>query len=430
MSATVLRVLVALILLTVVGFSVVPYATSYVSTSAVVNAPLINISSPFDGVILTQTRAVSMPVKNGDTLFVLENSRSQRGNLQNVQTSLGSLSGEIVGMEKQTRDLTKLRETLIARRDALVAARVAWFVPRLAEATANITRANINFQEAERNAERIVKLVERGAVTQSNALDASVDLSKAVAELAQQQAAFDQLVVERDTLDGEMGVDLTSSAFEQIEYRLDEITIRLADLEARLLERYAQRAGIKTQISSMVIEAQRQESFSPHVTTSGIIWEASAAEGTTVVTGERVATVLDCSLRFLEVELPERNFENVPTGTLATVQLKGSSVKFSAEVLAAYGSGARPNTDMQAARERIETRNGFRVIVGLGSVNVDDTTAAGSFCDVGRTAEVRFDLAEDNLISRGLRFFEKVTGQNQTSLVLTNEEDATTTKEN
>jgi hypothetical protein len=333
-------------------------------------------------------------------------------------------------MEKQTRDLTKLRTTLIARRDALVAARVAWFIPRLAEATANISRANINFLDAQRNAQRIEKLVLSGVVTQSNALDSEVELSKAAAELAIQQAAFDQLVVERDTLDGEMGVDLTSTAFEQIEYRLDEITIRLADIEARLLERYAQRAGTMTQINSMAIEAQRQESFSPHVTTAGIIWEASPAEGTTVVTGERVATVLDCARRFLEVELPERNFENVPTGTMATVQLKGSSLTFSARVLAAYGSGARPNNDMQAARERIETRNGFRVIVGLGGVNVDDITAAGSFCDVGRTAEVRFELADDNLVSRGLRLFEQLTGQNQTSLIEPVEEGVTLAKVN
>lgn len=416
MPVTFLRVLVAIILLVVVGFTVTPYATSYVSTSAVVNAPLINISAPFSGIIVRPTKPVSATVETGDTLIVLKNSRSQRGTLQTVQTRLGSLSGEIVGMEKQTRDLARLRADLIARRDALVSARTAWFIPRLAEATANISRSNIAFLSAQRNSQRIGKLVKSGSATQTNAIDADADLSVAIADLAQQQAAFDQLQVERDTLNGEMGVDLTSNGFEQIEYRLNEIAVRLADIHARLLERQAQRAGLKNQIRTLGLEAMRQENFSPKVTTSGIIWEASAREGSTVAVGENVAKVLDCSRRFLEVQLPERHFENIPTGTTASVQLKGSTGRFTAKVLAAYGSGARPNREMQAASPRIETNDGFRVIVGLGGVNLQNAIAAGSFCDVGRTADVRFDLHKDSFMSRISRLFGGLVGKDPASV--------------
>lgn len=400
MPITLLRVLIALVLLAAVGFTVAPYATSYVSTSAVVNAPLINVSAPFSGTIIQPTKPVSVIVESGETLIELKNSQSQRGALQAAQTRLGALSGEIVGMEKQTRDLARIRADLIARRDALVEARTAWFIPRLAEATANISRATTALQKAQRNSQRIEKLVKSGSVTPTNASDASAELSVAIANLAQQKAAFDQLKVERDTLNGEMGIDLTSNGFEQIEYRLNEIDVRLADISARLLERQAQRAGLKNQIRTMGLEAIRQESFKPNVTTSGIIWEASAREGTTVAFGESVAQVLDCSRRFLEVQLPERHFENIPTGTIATVQLKGSTDRFTAEVLAAYGSGARPNREMQAASPRIITIDGFRVIVGLGSANLKDAIAAGSFCDVGRTADVRFDLHQDSVLSR------------------------------
>ncbi|MGB3244259.1 MAG: HlyD family efflux transporter periplasmic adaptor subunit [Sulfitobacter sp.] len=423
MPITVLRVLIAAVLLTVVGFTVAPYATSYVSTSAVVNAPLINISAPFSGIIVTPTKPVSATVKGGDTLIVLKNSRSQRRALQTARTTLGSISGEIVGMEKQIRDLARLRKELIARRNALVEARTAWFIPRLAEATANIDRANTAFLNAQRNAQRIETLVKRGSATQTNAIDADADLSVAVADLAQQQAAFDQLKVERDTLSGEMGIDLTANGFEQIEYRLNEIAVRLADIKARLLERQAQRAGLKNQIRSLGLEAIRQEDFSPDVTTSGIIWEASAHEGSTVAVGESVAKVLDCSRRFLEVQLPERHFENIPTGTTATVQLKGSTDRFTANVLAAYGSGARPNREMQAASPRIETRDGFRVIVGLGGVNLEDAIAAGSFCDVGRTADVRFDLHQDSFMLRLSRLFGGLGGNDPTSTAPPSDEE-------
>ncbi|WP_417270357.1 HlyD family secretion protein [Celeribacter sp.] len=422
MPITLLRVLIATILLVVVGFTVAPYATSYVSTSAVVNAPLINISAPFSGIIVQPTKPVSAIVETGETLIELKNSRSQRGTLQNAQTRLGSLNGEIVGMEKQMRDLASLRANLIDRRDALVAARTAWFIPRLEEAKANISRANTAFLKAQRNMQRIEQLVKSGSTTQTVALDAETELSAAQADLAQQQAAFNQLQIERDTLDGEMGIDLTANGFEQIEYRLNEIDVRLADINAQLLERQAQRAGLKNQISTLSIEAMRQERFSPKVTTSGIIWEASAREGATVAVGENVAKVLDCSRRFLEVQLPERHFENIPTGTTATVQLKGSTERFTAQVLAAYGSGARPNRDMQAASPRIETNDGFRVIVGLGEADLNDAMAAGSFCDVGRTAEVRFELHQDSLMSRMSRLFEGLGGHDPSSPALTSGE--------
>ena len=57
-----------------------------------------------------------------------------------------------------------------------------------------------------------------------------------------------------------------------------------------------------------------------------------------------------------------------------------------------YGSGARPNRNMQAAQQRIETPTGLRVIVVMGKVDVSDPAVAKGFCDVGRAAEVHFAM--------------------------------------
>ena len=406
MSFTFLRIFSAVALLAIVGLSLVPYATSYVSSSAVVNAPLVVISAPFSGVIEASTRDVSEPVSEGETLFILKNSQSQRAELQSRQTSLGSLSGEIAGIEQQLRDLLIMSDQLNERRQVQVEARMDWFLPRVAEANANIKRSNANLEKSQRNAARIALLLARGSATEIDLINAETELAVAEADLSQQHALRDRLQFERDMLGSDIGIDLSSSGIEQIDYRLEDLKVRVAELNARLAERQAQHIGLSNQISALEHEASRQENFGPTASTFGVIWEASAKSGAPVASGQQIAKVLDCSRRFLEVELPERHFENVPAGTPATVMLKGSEETFSANVIAAYGSGARPNREAQAASPRIEAHGGLRVIVGIGPADVHDSAVARSFCDIGRTAEVHFDLPEDSLGSRLARFFE------------------------
>jgi multidrug resistance efflux pump len=402
------RITVALILLAIAVVALSPYATSYVSTSAVVNAPLIKVNAPFNGEIVTPTKSVGMAIQNGEQLFVLQNARSQKLDLQTKQTELNALSGEIVGMETQMKDLNALRTTLLNRREAQLEARTEWFIPRLEQAQANIERAQASLDEAKDSFDRNATLSKRGAVTQSTTNAIETEYKRATANLEEQKALYSMLEVERDTLNAENAVDLTSNGFEQIQYRLDEITVRTADISARLLERQSQRAGIKTQISSLALEAIRQENFNPTSSANGIIWEASQKSGTPVSSGERITKILDCSRRFLEVEISERHFEKVPPGTIAYVQMSGSNTVETLKVLASYGSQARPNRDMQAASERLETKNGIKIIVGLNPVDVTDADIGLTFCDVGRTADVKFDLPEDSYFGIIRRTFDNL----------------------
>ena len=406
MSNTLIRVGLAAFLLGAVGFAAVPYATSYVSQSAIVNAPLVSVTAPYNGSIEQASKAVTQPVAVGDTLFVIKNSTSQRSELRSLQVALNSLSGDISGIEKQKRDLLTLSETLVKRRDARVLSRQQWFVPRLAEADANIIRAKSNLAREQERADRVQAQSDRGIVPDREVNTATADLAAARADLLEMTAIFNRLKVEEGTLNAEMGVDLNSNALEQIEYRLDEISVRLADLDARLLGLQAHRAALKTQISSTSIDAMRQETFQPKAASAGIVWNTSPKAGASVYAGEQIAQVLDCSRRFLEVELPERHFEKVTTGTQAWVQFKGSKEKFSGNVIVAYGSGAKPNRAMEAASARLEASDGLRVLVGLPQVDISDDAVRRSFCDVGRSAEVNFELADESWISRVVSLFK------------------------
>lgn len=395
MNFTALRLILAAALLLVVGMAMLPRMTSYVSISALVNAPLVSVSAPFDGEIERPSKPVAQAIFKGDLLFSLKNSRYQRSELQSFEAELNSVSGEIVGLKKQLDDLGRLQIDLIKRRDAKIAARRLWFEPRLDEAKWSIARAEAQHIQAADVYERILQLSTKGNVREFDLIEALADRDKAAADLELERAHLRRMEVEEASLDGSPGVNMASDDFDQIEYRIDEIAIRSADLDARLLALQSRRASLKTQISRSSIESMRRETFSPIATTSGIVWNASLLTGSPVSDGERIIEVLDCSRRFLEVILPERHFEKVPVGTKAFVKLKGSTETFSAEVIAAYGSGARPNRAMQAASPRIDIVNGIRVIVArFGEVDLLSEQAVRTFCDVGRAAEVRFETKE------------------------------------
>lgn len=394
MKFTILRMSLAIVLLAAAATSVMPHLTSYVSTSAVVNAPLVSVSAPFNGALVRQSPLIARPVEEGDTLFALRNSEGHSANTDAIRAEISAVSGQIVGLQQQMRALERLAEQLTRRRDAKIEARRAWFEPRIEEAQWDVEKAEAARAQAEQTRDRMMTLSEKGSVSRMDMIQATAEFEMAVADLAKRRAVLSRLEVEEATLDGELGVDLASSDFEQIEYRIDEITVRMADLDARLLGLQTRRASLKTQESSAARETVRRETFSPTAPISGVIWNASGVVGSSVSEGEQVVQILKCSRRFLEVILPERHFEKVQAGTKAWVKLRGSSEVFEAEVAASYGSGARPNRAMQAASPRISAEDGVRVIVVIGEADISSYTVQRSFCDVGRAAEVRFKMDE------------------------------------
>ncbi|WP_073127918.1 HlyD family secretion protein [Palleronia salina] len=378
-------------LLASAAVAIAPRLTGHISSSAVVNAPIIAVYAPFDGVIEHASPSIAQPVEEGDTLLVLNN-RSLRGSeLRALRSSLAAVSGEMSGLTQQSNAPERLRKELENRRDAAIDARKRWFVPRLDEAWAMVQHAEATVDASKARLQRIEKLSKNGSIAQREVEEARTTLLEDRATLASATATMRRLQIERDALTGGSNLDLESNDLEQIGYRLDEIAVRQADIQARLIQLRASRQGLQSQIAGLSIETKKQNAFVPKVTAAGVIWEVSAPEGSSVSIGEPLAQVLDCSRRFMEVILPEDSFETIVPGTPAQVKYKGASESFTARVSAVYGANTRPNRNMQAAEPRLTVDSGLRVIVGIGPADPSDPKVSRAFCEVGRSAEVRFD---------------------------------------
>ena len=173
--------------------------------------------------------------------------------------------------------------------------------------------------------------------------------------------------------------------------RRDEVVIRLADLRTRAVALSAQIDSKQNQVQVMRSELQRLEHFAPKFDNGAVVWTASSAAGSAVATGDEILQVLDCSRRFLEVTIPESAYSRISIGDRAWVRLNGADQTFWAKVESLRGAGSQPETGRLAARPVEVEQGSLSVMLLLEPVDVMAADIAQHYCEVGRTAEVRFD---------------------------------------
>lgn len=92
-----------------------PHATSYISRSAVVNAPIISIKSPFDGALMSDALTPATPVLPATAIVELQASRSSRTELARLEARIGILAREEVSISTEIAALTQLDQQLLVR---------------------------------------------------------------------------------------------------------------------------------------------------------------------------------------------------------------------------------------------------------------------------------------------------------------------------
>ena len=99
-------------------------------------------------------------------------------------------------------------------------------------------------------------------------------------------------------------------------------------------------------------------------------------------------SLADCEHRFVVVELPERNFEQINIGDKAAVRLIGHDGWQEGLVQRVRGSVARPEGRLLAAQLPAASLGMITVELKLPSFQ---SASGETYCDIGRLAEVRFE---------------------------------------
>ena len=386
-----LRLLAGLFVLTAASVILSPHAFNFVSRSAVVNAPIISIKSPFEGLLISTPRRPGQAVPPSEPIVEVTASMTTTAELARLEARVRAVNDERKAILEEISALETLDANLLTRAQQVSA--LAGDVLRYRRDGLRSQRQALEelalFLEAE--AERVVQLAKSGTVTSAHLQEAASQARAARAEIGALTAQLGQVTRELQAIEQGLLPAFGSEDGSYALQRRDEVAIRLADLRTRAASLAAQSQSTKFEIDALRTELARLDWFAPRFDHGAVVWTASPAAGSAVATGDEILQVLDCSRRFLEVKVPESASSRISIGDRAWVRLSGSDKVFWAEVESLRGAGSQPETGRLAARPVEVEAGSLSVMLLLAPLDVTASTAARRYCEVGRTAEVRFD---------------------------------------
>lgn len=175
--------------------------------------------------------------------------------------------------------------------------------------------------------------------------------------------------------------------------RQDEVIVRINDLNTRIAENKTRASQTEQQ---MIEEEKRVRSLESATVPSpfdGVVWTRSIVSGSNVVLNNEMMRVLDCRELFVDILVPEVDYDEIYPGRAAEVRLFGRGEVFNGRVQALKGSSAVIEKDSLAANEpETDERSArIRILLEPSALNTD----FANFCQVGRTVQVR--IAKHNL---------------------------------
>lgn len=370
---------------------IAPHMTNYISRAAVVNAPIVSIKSPFDGVLVSDALAPATPVMPATAIVELQASRSSRTELARLEARIGTLAREAASMEEQIETLNLLDAELLERMEKVRSLAMEVLEAQIDGLRGELAAARERQARLDRDAQRISRLSVTGSASKTQAGTAKSLAAEAKGEVVRLAAAVEQAVREKAGVEDGVLPGLGTEDGSYARQRQDEVAIRLADLKGRKAGIAAQRDGFIEEAAALRTEVARFDRFAPELPTGAVVWSASPAKGAAIASGDEVLQLLDCSRRFVEVFVHEAAFEAIRPGDTARVRLRGSDASFRATVEAVRGAGSQPAIGLLAAKPEKVTEGSLSVMLRLQAADVTRQGVAQNFCDVGRTAEVRFD---------------------------------------
>lgn len=381
-SPRALRLSTAVFLVVAAGTILVPRATSYISTSAVVNAPTIRVASPFNGRV-TKSPQMAALIRAGEPIAAVEPSVDQRQQRAELTAERDARLRQTAAYASQIAELERRLADERVRRDRQEALALRRQDARIADAEAALAQAQARSREIEARSGRSAALGQKGVASAAAQEADARDLIVSRQEVLRQSALRDGLRIEREgvaqgLLSGAEDGDAAS--------RIHDIVMRLSDLVTERARVEAETQSLAARIASL--EADR---FAPVSPGNAVVQSLNARTGDDVHDGDELARLIDCDRRFLEVAISERHFESIAPGARATVQLRGGAETFEARVTAVRGAGARFDDPDLAAAPPQTPAGQLRVLLALEPADLSLPETRANFCDVGRTAEVRFD---------------------------------------
>ncbi|MBB3409982.1 multidrug resistance efflux pump [Rhizobium sp. BK316] len=383
------RITVGLLLLAIIAVVSLPAITGFTSLDGTVNARFAVVNAPIDGTIADEPLKVGSPVSAGQSLAEIRNTRVNRAILASLEADHNTALDRVAALKKERAELSALREELSARLEVYRQTTIANLEREVEILRKKVVVSQAQDLVAQVDLNRRMELESKGILTQKLVEAARAAGVATGGEVEISNLTVDQLQQRLDAV--RQGIFVFGDGQNDVPYsrqREDEVIVRINDLNSRIAENETRAAEAQKQLVEEENRVRSLESATATAPFDGVVWSRSIVNGSNVVLNNELMRLLDCRELFVDILVPEINYDEIYPGLVAQVRLFGRSDVFKGTVISVRGSSAAVEIDSFAASLPPSTQRNARIRVHLDPSFMNEDFA--NFCQVGRTVQVRF----------------------------------------
>ncbi len=385
--------------------------TSVVSVDAVVNAPVMDIKAPGEGVITAVDISTGEKIAQGQPLLTLKPTRVNAPSSQASVNQIGQQRSQLKQAQERLASQLALLDTLVEDEHNQGRLEVSQAQQSVDQFASELKGADAQYRLAKLNYQRTQKLKSEGAIAQASLDAAEIDLEKRRSEVNSLEARLSGMQVNKEAVERGLSLSKTRSNYDP-RIRRQELELQISDQRQiiQTLER-----SVKESESSL---AQTQKDASgPQQTvisapTSGVLWQLSVSPGRVVQPGEFMGKIVDCDRRWVDAVVEESAMRTLKIGDSATVELYANqdAVSFQGKISlirSGLGRVSSPGEDITGAVDLNLPRH-TQVRIALDTIDKEKSAtdaAQKNFCYVGYTGKVALQVQQNPLQSNPLVSF-------------------------
>lgn len=316
------------------------------ATRAILNAPVILLTTPIDGVVSALEVKPGTTFTQGQKIAVVENPRANQETLLTLQTRRLTLEQQLASSSSQAEHDLRYYEELEKTSQQYQAAFHTRQLYTQKALKAENSAASARLVDARETVERNLELFVQGAV--SGAVVAS---SKA--QLASLQGAAESVRSQLRITDADVSAASNRVYLDPDQLRMFDLAAQMTTLKLSLENQARNRVAYQQELNNLkqLIDSEQERvrltaGYDVIAYSAGTVQELLAPQGTLVQAGSTLLRATDCGQSYVIAVFPERMASKIDRDSVLTVKMRGLDEPLRASVvqLLSSASDMRANT--------------------------------------------------------------------------------------
>ena len=377
------------------AFGIFSEQSSITANSAVISTRVVSVRTPIEGFLSAASVQTNQPVERGASLGLIANTRFDSQAQESYREQGIQSARQVAAIAAEEHTLSAQRTLLLNRVQAHTDALRDRMDRDVIEAERALAAKQAGFRLASSDLARGHQLYDAALISRAALEKLDSAATVAAEEAKAQEAALAAVRSERDAVNHGTMIELgNNNDVAYSDQRIDEINLRLADLERERLSMEATRDAAEGSYAEASMHNQAMGSAALTAPASGVLWKWFAADGEHMGAGEKVAELVNCKSAFLLAALPQDRVPAVTIGAQARYRLSGESTDRIAYV-SSINAELPTLEGNKLAAEPLKVDDRPEVLIRL---DVDPKDIAKG-CLVGRTASVVIKAHSNDVVA-------------------------------